>query len=208
EGRVDRYTTADGLSSNSIIQIFQDREGNVWAGTGRGLDKFTRPAVPSITSKQGLSVDYINSVLSDRQGVLWAGTRSGLYRLIDGHWIKSTLKLPDDLITSLFETSQGHVVVATGVDKGIVQLDGTKVSPLGLVDGDVFGVAEDSHGDVWFASHELGLLHFGDQGRLLERFDRKMLLARLNVAVAFDPTRNGFWLTSSIGEIGLFKDGA
>jgi signal transduction histidine kinase/ligand-binding sensor domain-containing protein len=206
EGRADRFTTLDGLSSNSVVQIFQDREGNLWAGTSRGLDKFTKPAVPSITSKQGLLVDYVNSVLTDREGVRWVGTRSGLYRLIDGHWLKSTVKLPSEMITSLFETSKGRVLVATDAEKGIMRFDGDKVSHFGAVDGDVFGVAEDSRGDLWVASHSLGLLHFGGDGKLIESFDKKML-GKLNIAVAFDPKRDGLWLASNLGEIGFFKNG-
>jgi signal transduction histidine kinase/ligand-binding sensor domain-containing protein len=206
EGRTDRFTAMDGLSSNSIIQIFQDREGNLWAGTSRGLDKFTRPAVPNITSKQGLLVDYVNSVLRDREGVLWVATRSGLYRLVEGRWIKSRVKLPGDMITSVFETSKGRVLVATDAEKGIMRFDGDKVSHFGAVDGDVFGLVEDSRGDLWVASHALGLLHFGGDGKLIESFDKKML-GKLNIAVAFDPKRDGLWLASNLGEIGFFKDG-
>jgi signal transduction histidine kinase/ligand-binding sensor domain-containing protein len=206
QGRTDRFTTLDGLSSNSIVQLFQDREGNVWAGTSRGLDKFTKPAVPNITSKQGLSVDYVNSVLIDRGNVLWVGTRSGLFSLVDGRWIKSTVKFPNDFVTSLFETSKERMLVATDAEKGMVWFDGNKVHRFRAGDGDVFGVAQDNRGDLWVASHALGLLHFGGDGNLIESFDKAML-GKLNVAIAFDSKREGFWLTSNLGGLGFFKDG-
>jgi signal transduction histidine kinase/ligand-binding sensor domain-containing protein len=204
--QTDRFTTFDGLSSNSIIEIFQDREGNLWAGTSRGLDKFTRPAVPSITSKQGLSGDYVNSILLDHQGVPWIGTRTGLYRFVDGHWIRPTPKLPNTFITSLFQASGGRIIVASDADNGIVHFDGARALPFDATNGDIFGMTEDNRGDLWVASHALGLLHLSGTGHLIESFDKKMI-GQLNIAVAFDPRREGLWLTSNLGEIGFFKDG-
>jgi signal transduction histidine kinase len=47
KGKTDRssrelesYTTDDGLTSNLNRSIFQDRDGNIWIGTDRGLDRF------------------------------------------------------------------------------------------------------------------------------------------------------------------------
>ena len=39
DGQIRTFTTADGLSSNSIARIFQDRAGVIWIGTRRGLDR-------------------------------------------------------------------------------------------------------------------------------------------------------------------------
>jgi signal transduction histidine kinase/ligand-binding sensor domain-containing protein len=40
-GRIlERFRQEDGLSGSVVIRIFQDREANVWALTGRGLDQF------------------------------------------------------------------------------------------------------------------------------------------------------------------------
>src|SRR5215470_9687362 len=51
EGRIDQFTTLDGLSTGSIKDIFQDKEGSIWVTSTNALDRFTRPAVPRITSK-------------------------------------------------------------------------------------------------------------------------------------------------------------
>ena len=37
---VERFTHADGLSSDEVAQFFEDREHNVWVLTNRGLDQF------------------------------------------------------------------------------------------------------------------------------------------------------------------------
>ena len=57
-GQTDVFTQADGLSADIICSLFEDREGNVWVGTNRGLDRFREPPVTTISAKQGLSSDY------------------------------------------------------------------------------------------------------------------------------------------------------
>jgi signal transduction histidine kinase/ligand-binding sensor domain-containing protein len=61
----DRFTEKDGLTSDLAATILEDREGNVWVGTNRGLDRF-RPTnvflnanipVVSTTGYRALSIN-------------------------------------------------------------------------------------------------------------------------------------------------------
>ncbi|GAB3935486.1 sensor histidine kinase [Mucilaginibacter myungsuensis] len=40
-GRVKNYTTKDGLPANSIYSLAEDEHGTLWAGTGRGVSRFS-----------------------------------------------------------------------------------------------------------------------------------------------------------------------
>lgn len=207
DGRTDRFSASDGLSSNIVFHIFQDREGNLWAVTRGGLDKFTKPAVATMVSKQGLSNDGVNSVLTDHEGRLWVGTRSGLDTFIDGRVVKSAIKVPHGFVTSLFEMSDGRKLVGTGTEQGMVRSDGYKVSRLPVITGgNVFGVAEDNRGDLWVVARDSGLLHLDPDGKLIQAFDRT-ILGKFGIALAYDPKRDGLWLTSRLGDLGLFKAG-
>ena len=36
----DRFTIDDGLSQNTVYEVFQDSRGYIWMGTQGGLDRF------------------------------------------------------------------------------------------------------------------------------------------------------------------------
>jgi signal transduction histidine kinase/ligand-binding sensor domain-containing protein len=207
EGRVDRFTTLDGLSFDYNDAIIQDREGSVWVASGNGLDQFSKPAVLSLTRKQGLSDQEVLSVLTDSKGVTWIGTVGGLDELKGGRLVKSEIKLPNNEVTSLFETSRGHLLVATNTRNGMVWLESDKAVPLNVASGEnVFELSEDRRGDLWVVNRESGLLHLSSEGELVEAFSRDKLGIHAAL-LAFDPNRDGLWLTSGVGELWFFQGG-
>lgn len=81
--RFTRYTTANGLGSNNIRCLTSDREGRIYAGTPRGVDRLD-PAtghVRGYVARDGLSPGLTTAAYRDRQGRLWFGTTHGLSRL-------------------------------------------------------------------------------------------------------------------------------
>jgi signal transduction histidine kinase/ligand-binding sensor domain-containing protein len=206
EGRMDQFTTLDGLSYSVNLGIFQDHEGNVWVASGNGLDRFTKPAVPRLTRKQGLSDENVISVLTDPHGVTWIGTAGGFNELTGDHLSAPKAKLPSEIVTSLFETFGGRMLLATDTANGMVWLEGSNVVPLKAPSGPgAFQIAEDHHGDLWVVNGE-GLLHLRQNGDLIKLFSRKDLGNR-PMLVAIDPKRDGLWLTDTLGDLWLFKDG-
>ena len=80
------YTTADGLSSNGVSCIIEDKLGRMYFGTARGLDQFDLETkrVRHYTKADGLPSSAVTVAFRDRQGALWFGTDLGLSRLITG----------------------------------------------------------------------------------------------------------------------------
>lgn len=78
-----RYTTAQGLSSNSAAVVTEDRHGNIYVGGGRGLDRIDPPTgrVKHFTVADGLPPGVFHAAFCDRAGVLWFGMSGGLARL-------------------------------------------------------------------------------------------------------------------------------
>ena len=81
-----RYTTAQGLSSNQITAVVEDRLGRIYAGTARGIDRLD-PATGQIRSHRagdGLPIGEMQAAIRDRAGVLWASYTTGLVRIAPG----------------------------------------------------------------------------------------------------------------------------
>jgi ligand-binding sensor domain-containing protein len=76
------YTTADGLSSNDVKAVTEDRWGRIYLGTGRGIDRLD-PATGRIrhyTVNEGALLGDVNAALQDRDGALWFSYGTGLVR--------------------------------------------------------------------------------------------------------------------------------
>ena len=78
------YTTTDGISSDDVWCVTEDRDGRIYAGTGRGLDRLDTASgrVIHFTSADGLAPGKVEEAFRDRQGTLWFGTSHGLSRLV------------------------------------------------------------------------------------------------------------------------------
>lgn len=153
--RIDHFGSADGLSSNAIYRLFEDREGNIWVSTSEGIDRFRDLRVVSFTSREGLSADDVNSVLAGRDGRIWVGTALGLDVIERGQVssIRAANGLPGNHVTSLLEDNRGRLWV--GVDNTLsIYADG-RFAPVPGLDGRplgfVYALTQDTQQDVWAA---------------------------------------------------------
>lgn len=78
--RFDRITTAQGLSHNDVWTIYQDRQGFMWFGTQRGLNRFDGRTFRVYRNHNGdtttLEQDWIEAITEDKQGNLWVAAGS------------------------------------------------------------------------------------------------------------------------------------
>ena len=77
-----RYTSAEGLSSNSTGVITEDLAGHIFVTTGHGLDELDTVTgqFRHFTTADGLASGAILSAFCDQGGNLWVGTLKGLSR--------------------------------------------------------------------------------------------------------------------------------
>ena len=85
--RHDDAHDGQGLGSNAIFAVHEDRKGRLWAGTANGLDLID-PATGSLRllrhsadDLHSLSSNTVLSIHESADGTLWIGTQSGLDRL-------------------------------------------------------------------------------------------------------------------------------
>jgi len=77
----------NGLPSDWVISLWEDREKNLWCGTGAGLAVIRPSNLETIAPPDKWKSCPVLSVLTAPDGALWVGTEgAGLYRLQSGSW--------------------------------------------------------------------------------------------------------------------------
>ncbi|HEY9127556.1 MAG TPA: two-component regulator propeller domain-containing protein [Acidobacteriaceae bacterium] len=83
EQQKEDFKTENGLTDGQTHAILQDRQGTIWVGTARGLDRFRRtPLTPFLDVR----LDYYPALIAARDGGIWLHDMDKpLMRLRDGH---------------------------------------------------------------------------------------------------------------------------
>ena len=77
---IRRYTIADGLADNTVLNITTDARGYLWFATASGLSRFDGYTFSNLTRTTGLPGNAVYQVLVDRRGIFWLATSGGLVR--------------------------------------------------------------------------------------------------------------------------------
>jgi signal transduction histidine kinase/ligand-binding sensor domain-containing protein len=118
--RFARLTTAEGLSSNEIRCLTEDRWGRIYLGGHKGIDRLdprTR-RIEQFTTADGLASNRVDVAFRDREGRLWFGTRHGISRL-------EPVREPLSVIPSPWITA----VRVDGVPLRVSELGSVRVTP-------------------------------------------------------------------------------
>ncbi len=124
------FTTENGLCSNNVGSIIQDRAGNILLGTSNGICKydgnnFTKYPVPDTLS--------ITCMLEDREGDLWFGTRvNGIYRyngktldnFLNSNKQEYNLGSNNQFILDILQDKNGNIWFSSWNGGGVWRYDG------------------------------------------------------------------------------------
>ncbi|MFL6603705.1 MAG: two-component regulator propeller domain-containing protein [Steroidobacteraceae bacterium] len=153
---VEAIRSSDGLSSHVTNQILEDREGNVWIGTEKGLDRF-RPATlrsePALTSPAAFG----DKLMAAADGSVYIGEAKTIYHVRPGGAPEPILQnivepqsiceAPDGALWIVFSR---HVMVWKN-GHTLKEIDRPNTP------GISYDCAFDKHGDFWFSAHGGGL---------------------------------------------------
>jgi signal transduction histidine kinase/ligand-binding sensor domain-containing protein len=208
---VDRFRSADGLSGDSVYRFHQDREGNLWLVTTKGIDMFRDRRVATFSAREGLGTEEVDSVLASRDGTVWIGGDRALDALHRNQSrvfsIQTGKGLPGIQVTSLLEDHTGRLWV--GIDTTLSLYRDGKFSRIDRSDGSrmglVTGIAEDGDGNIWVVVNRPPrvLVRIRDLEVQEELSDPKISSVR---AVAADP-RGGIWLGLTNGDLVRYRYG-
>lgn len=103
-GTFKRFTTTDGLPSNTILRMLEDKEGNLWLSTYNGLSKFNvrQKTVRNFSQADGLQSNQFsyNAALALSSGEFMFGGIKG-FNIFYPADIKGTKPVPEIFLSSL-----------------------------------------------------------------------------------------------------------
>jgi signal transduction histidine kinase/ligand-binding sensor domain-containing protein len=209
DGNVSQYRSRDGLSSDTIQNLFEDREGTLWVLTTQGVDAFRDLRVASVTSREGLSAELANAVLATHDGTVWIDAWHSLDALRAGKItsLKAGSGLPGEEVTLLFEDHAGTLWV--GIDHDLTIFENGRFQrirrPDGRPIGFMEGMTQDASGDIWATTRDPDALwHLRDR-KVIEEIPRSTV-PFAQAAIAAD-AHEGIWLALRNGDLGRYIHG-
>ena len=202
------FNRASGFQSDWVVSLCEDREGNIWVGTGGAGLAVLRPGVlQTVTPPDAWQGRAVLSVSPGRDNTLWIGTEgAGLYQLRNGEWnsFADNAGINVPYIWSVLEDAKSNLWVGTW--NGLL-----------LRQGERFGIAPGlesmSEHVTAMVSVEAGGLWLGTGAGLLHYHAGKSSWPALNgqpakrdvraIAKARDGT---VWFGTAGGGLGRFKD--
>src|ERR1700734_1097106 len=112
-GMPKRFDMSDGLPNNLVRALYEDRAGNLWAGTDGGVSRFENERFVSSPLGNKDDSDWVWSLFEDREGDLWVGTNSALNRFRDDPFLVygRAEGLPSDQPNVVHQDSRGEIWV-------------------------------------------------------------------------------------------------
>jgi signal transduction histidine kinase/streptogramin lyase len=158
---IHRYSPYGAPYAQGALTLIEDRQGNVWVFTKRGLFRCTPTSLEPLAA--GVSV---RSLFSDRDDNLWVGTNGdGLVRFKDRpvRMFTTAEGLPNNIPMTVLARRDGSIWVGNNCG-GLSVFDGWRFKIYderdGLSNSCVWALAEDDKNDLWIGTWGGGLFRF------------------------------------------------
>jgi len=217
------WTTANGLSDNTIWAVHEDKQGYLWLGTyGGGLNRFD-PRTGRVTvwkhdptNPKSLADNYIFSMHEDAEGHLWLATNNGLCRFTPSTQTCTTFRNSAGDSTSLSINAARKILADRS---GIGLWVGTRGGGLNRFDPRtgtfrtyrhhpavrqtlsndfVLSLLQSRSGDLWVGTYS-GLNRFDARTGTFTRFTRADGLPNETICGILDDAQGNLWIATVAG---------
>ncbi len=202
------YSRKDGLVSDTLTKLFEDRAGNIWLGSLEGIQRLHPGAVPesgvtfeTFNSLSGLSNNFVRDILEDTEGNLWFGTDRGIDRFRDGLFTTWGMQrgISEEFTRTVMEDKSG--IVWVGTSDGLYRLAAQSVRRYdrkdGLLNAAILSLAESKDGTIWVGT-TAGGLHRLRQDRF-ENLGPKLGLGASSVRSVLEASDGALWIATNTG---------
>lgn len=220
EAAIKVVTQRDGLSSNNVYSIYEDRAGASWFGTwGDGVTKIKDGCVTQYRMQKTLTGTFTTTLYEDRDGYMWIGTTHRLYRLnpqllrdCRSHVISrlSAYQDPNGFFNEgvwvIHQDRAGRFWF--GTNNGLIKLEDGRYTRYTTTDGlagnDVKAILEDRGGGLWFGTWS-GLSRYVDGS--FTSYTESDGLASDHIRTLYEDREGILWIGTYDGGLSRFKDG-
>jgi signal transduction histidine kinase/ligand-binding sensor domain-containing protein len=170
-------TAHDGLASDDVRVILEDRSGDTWVGGYGGLTRIHNGVMTRWTEAEGLPSNNIRAIDQDSRGDIWVGTYDGgIGWFHNGKWVvfNQSLGLYDNGAFQILEDGQERFWISS--NRGIYRVNRKQLIDVGegrekRLDSVAYGRADgmlsmecnggvwpagakDAHGFLWFPTEK------------------------------------------------------
>ena len=176
-----QFLVADGLNSNNVYSLLEDKDGKIWIGTEAGLclydgKTFTEIQIPlpkdlpANKNPYYRNLHWVYSIMQAKSGKLWFVTIDGIY-IYDGKTFTPFLSneaangflTSNDKAERIFEDKAGNIWFGGRTNEGVYRYDGKSVINLKLKElfqngpkpkahNWAWPQLQDQKGNIWFSN--------------------------------------------------------
>jgi signal transduction histidine kinase/ligand-binding sensor domain-containing protein len=196
----EEFTRKNGLSADWIGSTLEDREGNIWFGTDRGLDRFHDGAFTPVSIPEG---DLPRAILAATDGNLWTAALNRPTLLRIGPDRQEAIKSPDTG-NPVFAEEPGIVWLTNG--NGLTRREKGRLVQVhlpGFTPTSVCSITRDREGGLWLFDQKEGLLRVSNG--VVTDFNRDSGIGS-RLGVVFADRRGRVWI-SDLDQVIVYQDG-
>jgi len=191
-------TAPDSLPSNTVLNLFEDDEKNLWIGTQDGMLRLTRTPVRIVPLPQAADSDF-GTLYADRDGTLWV-VSTDVFQVRNG--VASVWphpQLPNLRARNIFRDRSGALWIGTDGD-GLIRIDQGKILRLttrdGLVNNFIRVMMQSRDGSFWFGTDE-GVSHWTARG--FANYQMRDGLAYFSTRALVEDRNGDIWIGTDRG---------
>lgn len=208
------------LISNTVICMDEDSDGNIWIGTGKGLNRLdpsTMLCDRVFWNKASNEINpayIIRHICATADGMIWLTTDAGLVSIAAGNF-KVTSYANKNGLTSLrlsfIHESNDHKTLWLGSQQGLISFNREKGAfqdyPASVSDLSVMAILEDKDKNLWISSLQ-GICRFNPATGDIKKFtvQNGLHTNNFNVITCYQSPRGLFYFGSEKGFQSFYPD--
>ncbi|WP_445454688.1 ligand-binding sensor domain-containing protein [Flavobacterium sp. 25HG05S-40] len=205
DGKVfTQFSVQNGLCSNLVSALLEDRYNNIWVGTKNGLCCFDGKTMKEIPISNA-PTSQVYCIMQDKNEMLWFGTADGVFcydRMNIAPFLGYGTIINDTGITlkntqCIFEDKKGNIWFGSGpmAFEGLSLYDGKTLTKVNLNNEDwIRNIAESRNGKLLFTTRRFGIFTF--DGKDFTPFVAPPELKNVLLTYCLEDSKGTIWYAS------------